>query len=172
MTQKKRTRNENKPRNAYRSIKLTEKYCPELEVVHLNNVAKYETQIKKKEKQSISQLWQCNRPQRMTDEQLEKIGRDMIEFAKKDGVLSLEEFANEKNFLLTTLIKYEKTNEYFAELIAIARQILRNKWIKGGAIERSGMREGFAKFYLSSYYGLSETVKTESENTITLNIKT
>ena len=166
MTQEKKTR------SAYRSIKLTERYCPELEVVHLNNVAKYETQIKKKEKQSISQLWQCNRPQKMTDEQLEKIGRDMIEYAKKDGVLSLEEFANEKNFLLTTLIKYEKTNPYFAELIAIARQILRNKWIKGGAIERSGMREGFAKFYLSSYYGLSETVKTESENTITLNIKT
>jgi len=124
------------------------------------------------EEQKIAGLYNLPQIPRYTDEEIDKFPEELLDYAINDpNSMTIEGFINLKLITLDTFYEYAKQNNRLAESLKIAKQILKEKWIKGGATDKSGMREGFCKFFLSANHGMKEATRVESENQITINIK-
>jgi hypothetical protein len=94
---------------------------------------------------------------------LSELGDELVEWMKKEENVWLKGFAISKEFPTSYFSRYKKQNKYFAEKLAIAKDIQESKLVQG--VLGRKYSPSFVKFILKNEAGwkdkIEETIKEE-----------
>jgi hypothetical protein len=87
---------------------------------------------------------------RLTNEEIIKLGTELVEWIRKDGNIWLKDFAILKEIPYSRLQAYSKSNEKFSELFRRAKDIQESKLINDGLSTDGNYDKSFIKFMLKN----------------------
>lgn len=101
---------------------------------------------------------------RYSDDWLKQEAINLVEWLRRDGNVTMEDFANERGYRRHNIYQWSKRNDEIGEMFRIAKEVQQSKILKGGLFAK--MNPGFAKFVLCNLFGWKDGAENREGNEV------